>query len=287
MSKSVHIIYNPAAGSAKEKLVFAATERLQDLGMTVSVEETAGPNMASEMAQRAKSDILVAAGGDGTVREVIDGLAGSEKSLAIFPMGTANVLAAEMCLKPGVEAVVNTIRYGVSKPLHLGVANDRHFAVMASIGFDADVVAHVSLPLKKRIGKLAYIIAGIRELIAFQPKTFRVTIDGNRYQCGGAIISNGRYYGGKFVCAPAARVTDARLHVCLLRSSRRLDIVRYGIAFIFGRFPNCRGVKVVEGQTIQIDGTKAAIQADGDIIGYTPTTIASKSYKGPAIVMPV
>ena len=60
-----------------------------------------------------------------------------------------------------------------------------------------------------------------------------------------------------------------------------------GIAFIFGRFPNCRGVEVVEGQTIQIDGTKAAIQADGDIIGYTPTTIASKSYKGPAIVMPV
>lgn len=128
--------------------------------------------MASAMAHRAESDILVAAGGDGTVREVIDGLAGSDKALAIFPMGTANVLAAEMGLKSDVNAVVQTIRYGVPKPLHLGLANEHYFAVMASIGFDADVVADVSLKLKNLVGKSAYIVAALRKMISYRPHRF-------------------------------------------------------------------------------------------------------------------
>ena len=287
MRKSVHIIYNPAAGSAKPKLISRATRKLQNFGMAVSVEETAGPNMAGAMAQNATADILVAAGGDGTVREVIDGLADTEKSLAIFPMGTANVLAAEMGLKPDVDAVVNTIRYGIARPLHLGTVNGQHFAVMASIGFDADVVADVSLPLKKWIGRFAYVIEAMRQLIIFRPKNFTLNIDGIDYQCGGAIISNGKYYGGKFICAPSAQVTDARLQICLLRSSNRIDIMNYVIALNLGKFPKCTGVQVLEGHKFKIDGPRAVLQADGDIIGHSPITIVGKASQGFSLVMPV
>ena len=286
MRKSVHIIYNPKAGGAKRKLVLSAAGKLEKLGMTVSIEETEGPNMAGAMAQRAESDILVAAGGDGTVREVIDGLAGSNKVLAIFPMGTANVLAAEMGQKPDVDAVVNTIRYGVPRQLHLGLANDRYFAVMASIGFDADVVADVNLRLKNIIGKSAYLVAAFRKMISFRPHSFTLNIDGVDHRCGGAIIANGQYYGGKFVCVPSARVTDARLHACLLRASSRSDLLSYAYALIRGNFPNCPGVEIVEGRTFRIEGPRAALQADGDIIGDTPITITSESSQGLSLVMP-
>lgn len=254
--------------------------------MTVSVEATTGPNTASTMAQNATADILVAAGGDGTVREVIDGLAGSKRELAILPMGTANVLAAEIGLKPNVDAVVDTILYGIPRPLHLGRANDRHFAVMASIGFDADVVAEVNLELKKLIGKAAYVVAAIRRLISFQPRTFAVDIDGVEYRCGGVIISNGRYYGGKFVCVPTARVNDARLHACLLRASGRMDILRYAIALAMGRFPQCSGVEIVEGKEFKISGPEVAVQTDGDIIGQSPIVIHCRISNGLTLRMP-
>ena len=158
---------------------------------------------------------------------------------------------------------------------------------MASIGFDADVVAEVSLPLKKLIGKSAYVVAAIRRMISFRPQTFTLNIDGVDYQCGGAIIANGRYYGGKFVCVPIARVTEARLHICLLRASSRMDILSYAIALALGRFPQCSGVEIMEGRTFKIDGPRVVVQADGDIIGHTPITISSQVSKGLTLVMPV
>ena len=185
-----------------------------------------------------------------------------------------------------VSTVVDTINRGVARPLNLGLVNGRHFAVMASVGFDADVVANVNLKLKKRIGKGAYVLAALQKMLSFEPQSFTLNADGVDHRCGGAIILNGRYYGGKFVCVPMASVTDARLHACLLRSSSRVDLLNYAAALVLGLASRCPGVEIIEGRQFRIAGPSAAVQADGDIVGHTPITVISQDPKGLSLVMP-
>lgn len=286
MPKSVHVISNPTAGSTNHAYLSAIVDRLKASGLSVSLEQTTRPNTAGKLAKATTADIIAVAGGDGTIREVINGLASRECLLAIIPTGTANVLAAEIGLKASVETVVSTITNGVPHDFFIGLAGHTYFSAMASVGFDADVVAEVNVGLKKRIGKFAYVWAAIRRLASYHPHRITIVIDGQTHHCTWALVLNGRYYAGMYTCVPFASITEDRLHVCLLQAETRLDILRFAMGLVFGRLGQCSAVQIVSGKNIQVLSSEALIQGDGDIIGCTPIVITSVSTGGLKLLIP-
>jgi len=286
MPKTLQIIANPTAGSAHEGYVSAIMERLQFVGWSVTLAYTTGPNTAGTLAQASTADIVAVAGGDGTIREVINGLVGEKRLLAIIPTGTANVLAAEIGLKRSVDAVVSTIIHGTPKDFYVGQAGAIYFSAMASIGFDADVVAHLSLPLKKRIGQLAYVWTAFCRLASYRPTRVNIEIDGVNHECNWVLILNGRYYGGMYTCAPLASPFDEHLYICLLQAERRWDVLRFGVDLVLGILEKNSKVRLVAGKHIRVHSPDYLIQGDGDIIGSTPLVIQSVSSNGLKILCP-
>src|SRR5690606_30882041 len=130
--------------------------------------------------------------------------AGGDMPLGIIPMGTANVLAAELGLPDDAAGIAHVIAAGASAPVCLGQANGRHFIQMAGIGFDAYVVSRVHPRVKRLLGKGAYVMESLRAFRGFAFHRYRVTIDGRTYVAASAVIANGHYYGGRFTCARGA-----------------------------------------------------------------------------------
>ena len=241
--------------------------------MAISV--TTCPGDATVLSRGSDAEIICAVGGDGTVREVAEGLLGSQKIFTFLPMGTVNLLAAEVGLQNGSAHILRGVEFTHFSTFYPARVNDRTFVVTASVGFDADVVASIDLRLKRRIGKGAYILAAIRRFWSFSPERITVRIDGVNHHCGGAIIANGQFYAGRFVCAPKARVTNSQLYACLMQVTTRKDLLRYVCALAIGRFDKTRGIDIIEGKEISILNPGKPIQADGDIVCDSPATISS------------
>src|SRR5262249_4555204 len=151
-------------------------------------------------------------------------------------LGTANVLAAEL----GIDTLAEAAEAATAgRPLlcRPGLANGRAFVMMAGVGFDAHVVAGVSAPLKRLLGKGAYVLEMLRQLRRFPFPCYRVEIDSAVHEATSAIIAHGRYYGGRFVVAPEARLDQPELHVCLFRRGGPWHTVRYALALALGRLP--------------------------------------------------
>jgi diacylglycerol kinase family enzyme len=170
--------------------------------------------------------------------------------------------------------VARTIALGRPRPISVGVANGRRFLLMAGTGFDAHVVQHVNLALKRRIGKLAYAIQILRQLRTFAFPEYAVTIDGRTWKAASVLVANARYYGGRFVCAPAADLRTPTLEVCMFFNSGRLSVIGYALAMLAGRLPKLKSYRIVSAVKVHIDGgPDEPVQGDGDIIGHLDATI--------------
>ena len=120
-------------------------------------------------------DVVAIAGGDGTINEVLNGIDVNAPPVAIIPIGTANVLAAEIGLETKPKVIADTITSGCPQPINLGIANGQRFAVMASMGFDAEVVSNVNLSLKRYFGKGAYALEALRQLLTYSAPDFKLS----------------------------------------------------------------------------------------------------------------
>jgi diacylglycerol kinase (ATP) len=271
------IIFNPAAGLRRRRRLEAVLKRLRARGCEASVRETTGPGDAERFAAEAdpaRYDVLVVAGGDGTVNEAINGLGDLRLPLAILPLGTANVLAHEIGLATDPDSVAAAIARGAPRPVTLGAANGRRFVLMAGAGFDAHVVATVRTPIKRWLGKGAYALAMLRQLLAFGFPIYQVSIDGAVRQAGSVLIANGRFYAGRFVAAPAADLQAPVFEVCLFERSGRLAAIGYALALFTGLLPRLASYRILPATRIQIEGTPGEpVQADGDIIATLPARI--------------
>ena len=277
------LVFNPTAGRRRGRLD-AILRGLCAHGWDVSLQETTGPADATRIArdEAGAYDVLAVAGGDGTLNEAANGLAarGADvmeraPALAVLPFGTANVLAHEIGLGSDEARITNTAAEGKPTAIYLGQANDRRFLLMAGVGFDAAVVAGVGSALKRRLGKGAYVLRMVVELFRYRFPPFTVTIDGTAYACASAIVAKGHFYGGRFVCAPDAKLTDADFQVCLFLSAGRLAVLRYAVALGMGRLHKLRDVKLLRGRDIRIDGPAGSpVQGDGDIIARLPATLS-------------
>lgn len=273
---NILIIHNPTSGRRRGALR-EVIARLEAMGCRVTVHQTTCRGDAQAVAARTTKDQydrIVVAGGDGTANEVINGLTPASPPVALIPMGTANVLAAEIGLGSQPAEIARTIALGEARPVSLGEVNGRKFVLMTGVGFDAFVVATVSAPLKRRLGKGAYVLASLAQFVKGRLPHFEVHVDGVRHEAASIIIANARYYGGKFVCAPEARMDSPILHACLFGRRGRVFVAIYALALLLGILHRMPGYRILPARRIDIrrpDG--AAIQSDGDFIGLTPAQV--------------
>ena len=279
------VIVNPKAGRRRRRRLRATLDQLRRHGCRITLRDTTKAGDAESFARAAVEegavyDAIVAAGGDGTINEVVNGLAAvravgpAPPPLAVLPLGTANVLAAEIGLDPAPAAVAHTILAGPARPVTVGMANGRCFTVMAGVGFDAHVVAGVSLRLKRLLGRGAYLVETLRQLHRFPFHRYAVTVDGVRYDAASVIVARGRYYGGRFVCAPLARLDAPDFQVCLFLKSGRWNALRYAVALALGRLHRLPDYRILPGRRLTIVGPAGdPVQGDGDIVARLPVAI--------------
>lgn len=289
------MIHNPTAGQRGARRLRAVLEVLeQRFGVEATVRATTGRGDAEAMARTVAPgafDAVVAAGGDGTVNEVVNGLGassgGAPVPLGIVPLGTANVLAHELGLPSDPEGMGTVLAVGQAQPVHLGVANGRCFAMMAGAGFDARVVERVAPRLKRLIGKGAYAVETLVQLADYRGTRYRVTVDGVTEEVASVIVAKGRFYAGRFVCAPEARLADPSLHVCLFRETGRWNAIRYIWGVVADRLPRLPDYRVVPARRIVIEApVGAAVQGDGDIIARLPVEITPSPWVLPVLAGP-
>jgi diacylglycerol kinase (ATP) len=250
---------------------------LERLGCEVVVRRTAAADDAERLARAAEPefDLVVAAGGDGTVNGVANGLAGSSRPLGVLPLGTANVLANELGLPRHPKRLAAVLAGASPRPIWPGRIGDRLFVCMAGIGFDAAVVARVDPGLKQRFGKLAVVWAILGNLARHRPGEFTIGIDGAEYRAGAAVIAKTRFYAGRFVLAPAARVTDPLLYVVLFAPARWPVVLGYLAAMALGILRYTPGVSVVAARAVSLAGGGPwPVHVDGELVEGFPASAA-------------
>ncbi len=265
----------------------AVLANLRAQGFAADVHDTAARGDALRLAREADAgryDVIVAAGGDGTINEVVNGLMardGDDLALGIIPLGTANVLAREIGVGTQVRKVAATLAAGAAMPVTIGRlqeadGTESFFMLMVGSGFDAHVVARVDNGMKRRFGKAAYVWQSLREMIAYRDRRYRVQIDGSTFEASSAIVSNGRLYGGAFVIAPAADLQRPVLSVCLFERGGRWQVVRYGLALVTGRLSVTSGYRVIEASRVSIEAIgndTEPVQVDGDHTAALPALV--------------
>jgi diacylglycerol kinase (ATP) len=275
------LISNPKTGryAVRRRPVEELAAKLESLGFTIDLRLTQGPGDATEIAARAarngSSDVIVA-GGDGTINEAIQGLAGTKARLAIIPRGTANVLARELSLPLEDEQALKIVAEGKSRQIYLGLAIDetkqesRYFVLMAGIGLDASVVRRVQPSLKKRIGKGAFWISGLSHLATWNPRPFILEINGRKYTSTFAAIGKAAKYGGDLAITPGARLDEPQFEICIIDTRSRLRYLHLlSHAMRNGMPRNTPEVQFVNAVRVRAHGD-AQVQIDGELIGHLP-----------------
>jgi len=275
----LRIIHNPTAGRRRLRLLEAVKAALTRAGVTARVSPTGARGDAERLARAAAAagePAVAVAGGDGTINEAINGLAGGRTALAVIPLGTANVFAAELDLPHSPSDIAMLAARATRRSIHLGTivlagGISRRFSIMAGVGFDAHVVANLNLRLKRATGKFAYVWQTLVEWARLSPRRFRVTADGAVCDCASTIVAKGHFYAGRYVAAPEASPDRDSFELVLFERGGRWAVLRYALALGLGRLAKARGVRIVRARDILIEGPDGEpVHADGDIVGTLP-----------------
>jgi YegS/Rv2252/BmrU family lipid kinase len=220
--------------------------------------------------------MVVAAGGDGTINEVVNGLAGTGVTLGLLPLGTANVLALETGVPLDPEAACRLILSGRPARIHLGMAGTRRFLLMAGAGFDAEVVYGTAESWKRKMGKAAYVLAGFWTLISRPGPRIAVTPAGGApLAATGVIIGKARLYGGRFSVTPGARLDEPLLQACVFLGRGRVRRTRAALGVVCGTHAATRDVVIFKTERLHVESDERVhVHADGDLVGTLPMEFA-------------
>ena len=246
--KETLIIVNPAAYNLpNSQSLSAAGNRLNQLGWKVNWEETRHPGDAIGIASRAaekRLPVVFACGGDGTINEIANGLAGSETAMAMIRGGVSNIWAREIGIPRHPTAAAQACIEGARRRIDLGKVGDRYFVLMAGYGLDGLVTEKVSLRLKKRIGAAAFALTAIKESIGYQGKLTTLIMDGERVT--GYLLmlvaGNSRNYGGLAQITPEANIDDGLIDVCAFMGRDFGAVIRHFLRVAIRRHRKSKGV---------------------------------------------
>jgi YegS/Rv2252/BmrU family lipid kinase len=278
--KDIAIIVNPVAGQRCGRLLRRVTAGLTASGASHDIAETRSVGDARDLARAAAQEgyrTVVAAGGDGTIAEVVDGLRGSEARLGIVPIGTANVFAHELGVPFEAGALVNGLKQDFGRLVWPGVVRiggrERLFVQMVGVGFDARVVDRVSKPLKRLLGRSAYVVQAVREALTYPFEPVRLLIDGQETTTRSVVISKGRLYGGRHMLAPDASPFSSGFTVALFDHLGPGSMMSYGMALATDRLSQKPDMRYIRAHTIEVLNEDLHAQADGDVVGIGALTI--------------
>jgi len=276
------LFHNPVAGrkSLERRDLSRIVGRLEKIGYRTSICLANGREESKLRSSLAGVELLIISGGDGTIHDLLPAVVEASVPIAILPIGTANVFARELGIPRNPEGALRVIQTGRKKTVRLGSADGRYFHLMAGIGVDGYIIQKVGPDAKKRLGIVAFWIAGLSRFWKYPLRRFQVQIDETIYDATFAVISNTRFYGGNLQITPRASVFDGMLDVCLFRSRNHLSYLRYLYGVITGRhlqFPDIVYRKSAYVRVIPYDGL--ACQLDGEPLSSLPLNyeVASES----------
>ncbi|MDD5643973.1 MAG: diacylglycerol kinase family lipid kinase [bacterium] len=273
------VISNPVAGRNSGDKTKKVVSYLSSCGADVSVEYTSFRGNATNIAAEAYSrgiEKIVAVAGDGTINEIINGIVGIDIALGIIPAGTTNVFAREVHIPDNAHKACDIILKGNERRVSLGVINGSYFMLMASAGFDAEVVNSIDLKLKAKTGKFAYISSALKVSAQYEfPAMSIITDQKERYEGCLVVVSNVRYYAGKFVMAPYASTDDKFLDVCIFTKKGKRQLARYLWGILTKSHHKYKDVIYLKARQIRIfSERKINVQVDGDPFCELPVDIS-------------
>ena len=277
------IIFNPTARGDKAKRF---RRELSHIAGDLVLRPTTHAGEATILARHAVAegfDTIIAAGGDGTVSEIVHGVATAESALeqtriGIVPLGTMNVLARELNLPQDLHSAWNVLKTGHEIRIDLPCAEfgaephkeRRFFVQLAGAGLDARAVAAVDWDWKKRVGPVAYLMAGLRVLMTDRPIVHAKM--GNQTTEGELIlIGNGRFYGGSVPMFPQGNMRDGLLEVRVIPRVTLFGIARFAWAWIWNRGFTLKGERFLRAAEVELASIdKVPFEVDGDNAGFLP-----------------
>lgn len=272
------IVFNPSAGQASslEHDIHAASDVWRAHGWTVDLRPTAAPGHGAQIAREAAEqgyDIVVAAGGDGTVNEVINGLAGTQTALAALPAGTVNVWVRELGLPLQPRAAAEALLNAQVRTIDLGRAGDRYFLLMAGVGFDAAVTAEVRTHEKRRLGVFAYLLHALELAWRFRGINARIVIDGKtvRSRVLMIVFGNSQLYGGVIKLTARASLDDGLLDVCVIKGNTLRGAPLRLLSILLHRYSLDPKIEYHRARNVYVETrVPLQVQVDGDHMGQTP-----------------
>jgi diacylglycerol kinase (ATP) len=284
------LIHNPNAGNGgkmRRRQLDEARRYLAANGIEAELAETSGPGHATEIAQQATRDgrqLVIACGGDGTVNEVVNGLAtqqnGHRVPLALLPGGTANILAKELDLPWDIAGATRRLVGGEVREIALGLATPleqpekkRYFLSVAGAGPDGMIVYSVDLGLKARVGILAYWWQGVREVLRYKFPHFRVRTADSTMDVTLVVIGRTKNYGGPFKITDQADLFEDQFEVMALTTQSGLRYLSYLPTLWMGNLRKEEDVHFWKAETLvcePLDGNPVYAQVDGESLARLP-----------------
>lgn len=273
------VILNPAARGERAR---SLRKTIEGFSEGLIVQETRRTGDAKKLARRAVEQgfqTIVAAGGDGTVNEVVNGIGDADVTLGVLPVGTMNVFALELGIEGrDLEQAWRVIARGHTREIDLPMANDAYFVQLAGIGLDAEVVRQTTPEFKKALGPISYVLS-LAQVAARKPPRIVATDEAGSSREGSfVLVGNGRYYGGPLVLFRGAQLDDGLLDVVVFKNQSHWDVIRYVQAIVFGDHTMLADVEYFQTAQLRVAADGAVpVELDGEVVGEAPFTFGFSS----------
>ena len=284
--QSAAIIYNPISGGGRERRLRELEEAariLQSAGIAADLQPTGAPGRATELARQAvrdARDLVVVAGGDGTINEAVNGLAGSQVPLAVLPAGTANVVARELGIPGDFPRATQMILRGTPRRIALGLATSptgkfppRYFLSIGGAGPDAALMSAVDTKVKLRVGILAYWLEGFRLLARYRFPKFRVISGGREEVATLIVVGRTKHYGGAFQVTTGADLRENSFELLTYGGVGPWGYLSALPALLTGKVRQLDHVRYWKANSVRcepLEGERVFAQVDGEPIGELP-----------------
>lgn len=281
--RAVLFLVNPQAGGGRAGRI-DWRKVCASLPMPCRAVLSASPQDALRQARefcQSGGEVVVVAGGDGSVHAVLPALLDSPTALAVVPSGTSNVLARELGYPLGRRALqgcLDALQQAEVRQIDVGMVNGRPFVLMTSAGFDAYALERVPNRLKRRLGVFAFIWTGVRALRCYQPTRYRVHTgrELHEFEAVLLVVSNASRYGWFTVIAPSARMNDGVLDVLYLPAETQWKWHLWRVAWdvFLGKVERCPYIQRFRAQSLHIEAhVPQPFQCDGELVGMTPMEV--------------
>ncbi len=277
------VVFNPVAGRSSDGLRQKIADHLEEAGWSFEIYETTGREQVARVVEtaleRAGRDLVVAAGGDGTVAGVAGGLIRTGVPMGVLPLGTGNVFSRELGIPERIREALSLLTgdHGTMRVDAMEVEG-QFFLLNVSAGLSSMMMRGTATKDKRRLGRLAYVWTGLQKIAGHQPHRFSLTIDGQHHvqRAAEVIVANSGALGDpSFRWSPEVELNDGRVDVGVVRARSAWDYLQVAFALVLRGQPDVGTIQhLIAERNVIVDATpRLPMQGDGQFIGYPPVEV--------------